>query len=437
MTNQEKNKDPNYLPPLKTAIPFGIQHVLAMFAGNIATPIIMANVLGVSLEEKVMLIQVAMLIAGITTMIQTFGIGKVGARLPIVMGTSFAFVPVLIFISNAFGTAAVFGSTIVCGITQFFLGTVFHKIKGLFPPLVSGLVIMVVGLLLLPVAIRYAGGHPVPAAIDDYGSLKYIGLATFTFVLIFTLRVTTKGFVSMASVFLGMIAGYLVSIPFGIVDFSPVQEAKWLAIPTPLHWGLDFPVPAMIAMIIMSFVTSAETIGAISGITVGVANREPTNAELKGGIMADGLNTSLAGIFNGFPNTTYSQNVGLVIYTGLMSRHVVSIGAIVLLVAGVIPKVGAIISTIPYPVLGGSLIIMFGLVAAIGIKLIASSGLDDRNLLIVAISLCLSLGLASVGKPVVQHLLPDDYHFLLTSGVIPVAFISIFLDQLIPKKKQE
>ncbi len=421
------DRDAEYMPPLRHAIPLGLQHVLAMFAGNITVPIIIAGVIGASPDEKVFLIQAAMLVAGIATLIQTVGIGRVGARLPIVQGTSFGFLPVAIPIAKSFGLAAVLGGALVAGLIQVALGAMLGRIRHWFPPLVTGIVVLAIGIALLPVGIKYAAGG---VKATDFGAAHHLGMAVFVILLTLVLKFFCKGLVSAAAVFIAIVAGYAVAYPFGMVSFGNVESAAWFAVPTPLQFGLEFPAAAIIGMGVMAFVTTIETVGDISGITMGGAGRDATDKETSGGIMADGIGTSIAAVLNALPNTSYSQNVGLVALTGVMSRHVVSIGAVVLVLAGLVPKLGAVVASIPNAVLGGAAIIMFGMVAAAGLKLIASAELNRRNLVIIALSLGVGLGLQAVPDAVM--ILPQQIKLLLVSGIIPAAFLAVILNAVLP-----
>ena len=426
-------KNPDHMPPLNQAIPLGIQHVLAMFASNVTPAIIIAGVAGISGGDKVFLIQMAMLFSGIATLIQTIGIGPVGARLPIVQGTSFAFIPIMIPIAKTAGMATVLGSALVGGIFHFLIGTFIGKIRHALPPLVTGTVVLAIGLALMPVGIKYAaGGAHIP---PDFGAFKYWVLALIVIVVTLGLKFFVKGFVSSAAVLIGLVAGYLVAIPMGLVNFSSVASAGWFQVPIPLHFGLDVNVAAVIGMCFMSIVSAIETVGDISGITKGGANREATDKELSGGTMADGVGTALAALFGALPNTSFSQNVGLIAMTGVMSRHVVTIGAVFLVVAGLIPKVGAVVSAMPIAVLGGGVIIMFGMVASAGLKLLADVELNRRNMLIIAISLSIGLGFQAV--PDALNALPSTLQLLLKTGLLPVAFISVVLHLVVPEDEQK
>lgn len=314
----------NEMPPLGEAVLLGIQHVLVMMASNVTIPVILATAIGATTGETAFLVQVALLVAGLTTLLQTIGIGPIGSRLPIVQGTSFGFLVVAIPLAQSYGIAAVFGGAIFAGIVQVILGMSLRWLKTLFPPLVSGIVVLVIGIGLLPTGMAlYAGGNGSPT----FGSWTDLGLATLVLVVMLLFYRFGRGIIGAASVLFALIVGYLAAIPMGRVDFTDVGEAAWFAFPMPLQFGLEFPPAAIIGMGAMAIATAVETIGDLSAITKSGAGRDVTDKELSGGVMADGVATAFASLFSALPNTSFGQNVGLVAFTGVMSRHVVSIGA--------------------------------------------------------------------------------------------------------------
>ena len=272
-------KDPNYLPPLKRAIPLGIQHVLAMFVGNITVPIIIAGIIGVTPEEKVFLIQVAIFVAGVATLIQTIGVGPVGAKLPIVQGTSFGFLPVSIPLAKTYGLGVLFGGALFAGFVQICLGAVLKKIRHWFPPIVTGVVVLVIGISLMQVALVYAGGGKW--LMDNKPELFATGKQLFLSitVLVVTLGVHQfgRGIFATASILIGLIVGYLIAIPMGMVNYSIIANAAWFAFPTPLKFGLSFNLAALLGMGIMALITTIETVGDISGITISGAKQQTKN----------------------------------------------------------------------------------------------------------------------------------------------------------------
>ncbi len=425
-------QDPNYMPPIKEAVPLGIQHVMAMLVGNIAVPFIIGNALGLDIEQKIFLVQAAMLMAGVATLFQTIGIGPVGARLPVVQGTSFAFLGPLIGIGKTMGMAGVLGAAVLNGIFQIILAMFVDSVRRYIPPLISGLVVLTIGATLLAVSIRYTGGHPVPRLLPDFGAWYYIALAAFVLAIAIALRTMFAGFIGASGVFIAIVAGYLIGWPMGLVKVDSIVNASWFAIPSPLQFGIEFSGAMILVMAIMAFVTTVETIGDISGITVGGAGREATKKEIKGGILADGLGTLVAALGNAMPNTSFSQNVGLIAYTGVMSRHVVTISGLVLIAAGLVPKFGALITAIPNPVFGGAAIMMFGLVTASGIKLISRAPLTRRNLMIIAVSLAVGWGIYAV--PEFTAGMAPTLKLLVATPIIPVAVLGFVLNLLLPEE---
>ncbi len=443
---KEQLQDPNYTPPLMKAIPLGIQHVMAMFASNITPAIIIAGVAGfgfgspnADIPVVVYMIQMAMLFAGVATLFQTIGMGPVGARLPIVQGTSFAFLPVMIPAIAGAGVAGMAGLTtgvIIGGLFHFTLGFFIKKIRFALPPLVTGLIVLLIGLLLIKVGIEYAAGGAgdFNKSKPEWGGLGNWTMAGVVIIVTLTIKFTTKGFLSVAAVLIGLIAGYIVALLMGVVNFSGVGNAALFALPQPFKFGFHLDWAIIIGMCLMAFVSAIETVGDTSGITKGGADREATDEEITGATYADGLGTAIAGVFGGLPNTSFSQNVGLVAMTGVMSRHVVTIGALFLILAGLMPKFGAVVNTIPYPVLGGGVIVMFGMVASAGINMLSTVKWNKRNMLIFAVSLTIGLGLQQV--PDALKFVGPTAQMLLSTGLLPAAILAIVLNLILPEEKE-
>ena len=431
----EQLKDPNHEIPLGPRTALGIQHVLAMFASNVTPSIIIAGAAGFAFggEDMVYLVQMAMLFAGVATLFQTIGFGPIGARLPVMQGTSFAFVPIMIGIVKTSGMAALFGAVIVAGLFHTFLGSVIGRIRHWFPPLVTGIVITAIGLALLPVGIKYASGGAAAFQMNapEWGDFSRWGLALVVIFVALGFKFFTRGTMSSAAILIGLIAGYVVGYLTGAVNFGGVAKAAWFAVPQPFKYGVEFSAFAIIGMCLMSLVSAIETVGDISGITKGGANREATDKELSGGTYADGFGSFVAGLFGGLPNTSFSQNVGLISMTGVMSRSVVTLGALFLVACGLIPKVGAVVAAMPISVLGGGVIVMFGMVVSAGINMLSDVNWNRRNMIILAMSLSVGLGIQAVPKSM-QHL-PDSFEMLMVSGLLPAAAISVILNLLIPK----
>ena len=431
----EQLKDPNHEIPLGPRTALGVQHVLAMFASNVTPSIIIAGAAGFAFggEDMVYLVQMAMLFAGVATLFQTIGFGPIGARLPVMQGTSFAFVPIMIGIVKTSGMAALFGAVIVAGLFHTFLGSVIGRIRHWFPPLVTGIVITAIGLALLPVGIKYASGGAAAFQMNapEWGDFGRWGLALVVIFVALGFKFFTRGTMSSAAILIGLIAGYVVGYLTGAVNFGGVAKAAWFAVPQPFKYGVEFSAFAIIGMCLMSLVSAIETVGDISGIAKGGANREATDKELSGGTYADGFGSFIAGLFGGLPNTSFSQNVGLISMTGVMSRSVVTLGALFLVACGLIPKVGAVVAAMPISVLGGGVIMMFGMVVSAGINMLSGVNWNRRNMIILAMSLSVGLGIQAVPKSM-QHL-PDSFEMLMVSGLLPAAAISVILNLLIPK----
>ena len=428
--------NPNNTPPMGEAIPLGLQHVLAMFASNVTPSIIVAGAAGLAFggAEQIYLIQMAMLFAGIATLFQTVGIGPVGAKLPIMQGTSFAFVGVLAGVAATQGLSVALTACIIAGLIHFALGGVIQKLRFMFPPLVTGLVILAIGLYLIPVAIKYAAGGAADfqMAADSFGSLMHWTVALTVVVVSLVCKFMAKGLISNAAVLIGLIAGYIVAIFFGMVSFGSVANSAWILIPAAMPYGFEFSLGAVIGVTLVSFVSAIETIGDTSATTKAGSGRDASDEEITGATYADGLGTAIAGVFGGLPNTSFSQNVGIVGMTGIMSRHVVTVAGIIMIICGLIPKIGAVISSMPLPVLGGGVIVMFGMVAAAGMNMLSTINMNRRNMIIISVSLAVGLGLNLV--PSAVQYLPGIWKTLATSAVAPTALLAVILNLVLPEK---
>ena len=437
----EQLRDPDYTPPIAKAIPLGIQHVLAMFISNVTPAIIISIAAGIGfgtpdIGAMIYMIQMSMVFAGIATLIQTIGVGPIGAKLPVVQGTSFAFLPIMIPLVAGKGVEALpvlFGGVLVGGLFHAFLGTFIGRIRFALPPLVTGLVVLMIGLALVKVGIQYSAGGVPNIGKPEYGSLQSWSMAFVVIIVTLGLKFFAKGMWSVAAVLIGLIAGYIFAFVLGEVSFGNVGKAAVFALPDPFHFGMiQFSFAAILGFCLMAFVSAIETVGDVSGITKGGAGREATDKEITGATYADGFGSAIAGIFGALPNTSFSQNVGLVAMTGVMSRRVVTYGAIFLIIAGLFPKFGALITTIPIEVLGGGVIVMFGMVAAAGISMLSDVTWNKRNMVIFAVSLAIGLGL-QLEPGALQHV-PETLRVLLVSGLLPTAFIAIILNLILPEE---
>ncbi len=434
-------KDPNYTPPLAQAVPLGIQHVMAMFVSNVTPAIIVATAAGFGFGSGspdfpalLYMIQMSMFLAGVATLFQTIGAGPVGAKLPIVQGTSFAFIPImapLVAGGGAAALASLMGGIFVGGLFHAFLGLFIKRIRYALPPLVTGLIVLMIGLALIKVGIQYAAGGVPAMGKPEFGSLENWSVALVVIVVTLLVKFYCRGMLAVSAVLIGLLAGYLVSYVMGDISFNNVANAKWFAPPVFLKFEMSFNAAAIIGFCFMGIVSAIETVGDVSGITKGGAGREATDKEIQGATFADGLGTAVAGLFGGLPNTSFSQNVGLISMTGVMSRHVVTIGGVFLIICGLIPKVGEIVRTVPINVLGGGVIVMFGMVTAAGVAMLSEVNWNRRNMVIFAISLSVGLGL-QLEPSALQHL-PSTAKILMTSGLLPSAFLAIALNLMLPE----
>jgi len=428
-----KNRSPYDLdgvPVLKEAIPLGLQHILAMFVSNLAPILIVGGVIGIPSEKLTFLIQCTMFVSGLNTLIQAYRIGPIGARLPVVVGTSFAFVPVAISIGLKYGFEGVLGAALVGGLFEAFIGLFMRKVRKFFPPIVTGVVVLSIGLSLLPVGIKnLAGGF----GAKDFGSLSNLLLGGTVLVVVIIFNQFAKGIWRTAAIAVGTAAGIIIAGFMGKIDFGAVSQASYFVVPKPFTYGLEFHLDAILAMMLMYVVSAVETVGDMSGVTMGGANREVTDKELSGGILADGFGGVIAASFSILPTTSFSQNTGIVAMTGVMSRFVVGTGAMFLIVGAFMPKIGALISIIPASVIGGSLVMLFAMIAISGINLITKEKLVGRNAVIVAVALGVGFGMGSV--PEALAYLPESFKLIFGgSGIVVSAGIAVVLNIILPKE---
>jgi NCS2 family nucleobase:cation symporter-2 len=417
-------------PPWGEAIPLGIQHVLAMFLGNVAPPLILAGAIGSVTGETTFLVQMALIVAGVATVVQAYPVGPVGARLPVVMGTSFAFLGPLIAIGNQFGIAAVFGASLVAAPVELLMGASLERFRRYFPPLVTGIVVMLIGLTLIPTGMDYAAGASAGPSAEGYGSFLNLGLAGLVLVITVALNQYFDGFLRVVSVFVGIAVGYVAALALGVVDLSPVASAGWVTVPVPVKYGLAFEPSAILTVAFLYVITGMETIGDVSG-TVSATGREATREELRGGLLADGVMSMIGAVFNAMPNTSFSQNVGLVNFTGVASRHVAGIGGAVLVLLGLVPKVGAVVSAMPDAVLGGGALVLFAMIFASGARIIVQNvELDRRNSTILALSMALGLGVAF--RPEILGQFPSEVQTLFGSALVTGGISALVFNVIFP-----
>lgn len=417
--------------PLKQALPLGIQHVLAMFLGNISPLLIIAGMLGMSTDLKQALIQNAMFIAGAITLIQLYPVWKIGAKLPIVMGTSSGFIGTAKAMGALYGYGALMGASLIGGIFEMVLGYFIKPLRKLFPPVVTSLVIISIGLSLLSVGINYFGGG---SGAEDFGNPKHLLVGTFVIVVIIIAK-QFKGFVNNASILIGIVAGYILAIILGMVDFTQVGQANWIALPQFMPVKMTFNLEAIIAMGIMFIATTVETVGDVSGITNGGLDREATTEELQGGVLADGFGSAVA-LFGVLPNTSFSQNVGLVSVTKVVNRYTIMTGAIFLILCGFCPKLSALFAVMPQSVLGGAAVIMFASILVSGMQSLMRVEFNERNTLIIALAIGLGVGIGQV--PAVLDQLPSWVgNIFAQNGIIMTFVIATFFNLVLPGKKDE
>ena len=435
--------------PLPKAIVYGLQHVLAMFVGNLTPLIVICGVCGIGAvsdfaEVYVELLQNAMIIAGVVTLVQLFAIGPVGGRVPIIMGTSSGFIGVFKSV------AGIMGASIIGGIFEGILGFFLKPLRKFFPAVVTGTVVLSIGLSLISVGVGSFGGGSTAV---DYGSLENLFIGLVVLIIILGVKHFAKGMASSSAILIGIIAGYILCFVMGLIlpttgvtadgveytkawvlNFDKVREASWFALPKVMPVKPIFDLRAIIPVMIMFIVTAVETIGDISGVMEGGLGREATDKELSGGVICDGLGSTLAACFGVLPNTSFSQNVGLVAMTKVVNRMALSCGAIVLILCGLFPKLAALISIMPQSVLGGAAVMMFSSIVVSGIQLVTKEKLTARNITIVSVALGLGYGLGANSD--ILKMLPETVQLIFGgSGIVPAALVALILNIVLPKDK--
>ena len=444
--------------PLGQAIPLGLQHVLAMFVGNLTPLLIIGGACGIMggtdfVNLQISLLQNAMIIAGIVTLIQLYGIGPCGGKVPIIMGTSSGFIGVFSSVVATMGSGvmaygAIMGASIIGGIFEGVLGFFLKPLRRFFPSVVTGTVVLSIGLSLIAVGINSFGGG---FKTKDFGSMENLGLGLFVLIVILCFKHGTKGFFSSSSILFGIIAGYIAAFIMGMVlpttgvtakgvtftkswvlNWDKVANAGWFAVPEFMPVDIIFDMRAIIPVCIMFIVTAVEPVGDISGVMEGGLEREATDKELAGGVICDGLGSSFAALFGVLPNTSFSQNVGLVAMTKVVNRFALATGAVFLILCGLIPKLGALVSIMPQSVLGGAAVMMFSSIVVSGIQLITKEKLTPRNLTIVAVALGVGYGMGA--NPGILAHAPAAVKLIFGgSGIVPAALVAIILNIVLPQ----
>ncbi|UMR28683.1 purine permease [Massilia sp. MB5] len=419
-------------PPLIMTVLLALQHMLAALGGIIAVPLVVGAVLKLPSDQMVALVNAALLGSGVVTFIQCKGVGPVGIRLPCVMGTSFAFVGAAISVGLEHGVPGILGSSLAASLVMIVGSFFMPQIRKLFPHSVTAVVVTMIGLSLVPVAIDWAAGGKAPGA--NYGAPMNLGIAVFVLVAVIALVQYGKGIFSAAAVVLGMFIGYLVCLGLGMVDFSSVHKAEIFALPQPLHYGLTFPVSGIVAMAIAYLVTMVETTGTFMALG-GATQTKMRGKLLARGVLCDGLGSAFAAVLSSPPVSTFAQNVGVVSLTGVASRHVVALTGVLLALAGLFPVLGAVVVTIPQPVLGGAGLMMFAMIIAAGMQMLSKVEQNKRTGIIIAVSV--GCGLAVTVRPELLSKLPAFVHEIFGSGITVGALMAVFLNLVLPERPVE
>ena len=428
----------NGVPQLSKALPLALQHVVAMIVGCVTPAIIVAGVAGLEGANRVMLIQSALVVSALSTFLQLFPIGpkngfRMGAGLPVIMGTSFAYVASMQAIAADTGIAAIFGAQIIGGIIAMIIGFFIDKIRKVFPPLVTGTVVFTIGLSLYPTAINYMAGG---TSNSDYGSWQNWLVAFLTLAVVTGLNHFGRGILKLASILIGIIVGYVVSIPFGMVSLSSVGQAKMFQLPQFMHFGIHFEISACVAIGLLFAINSVQAIGDYSATTIGAMDREPEDRELQNGITAYGVTNIIGALLGGLPTATYSQNVGIVTTTKVINRWVLGLAAVILGVAGIVPKFSALLTTIPQCVLGGATVSVFASIAMTGMKLVASEEMDYRNSSIVGLAAAIGVGGLQASAALASF--PGWVTTIFgKSPVVLATLIAVILNIILPKSSDE
>ena len=433
-------------PPIGASISLALQHLVAMIVGCVTPPIIIAGAIGLSQADRVLLIQASLVMSAVCTLLQLFPIGgRFGSGLPVILGVSFAYLPSMqAIVAGGGGVSAIAGAMLVGGVVAVLVGIFVKKIRMLFPPVITGTVVFTIGLSLYPTAINYmAGGTAntaeavaakgLPEAMV-YGSWQNWLIAALTLTVVMLLNNKAKGVCKLASILLGMLFGYVVALCFGMVSFADVGDAAWFSLPRFMHFGISFDVPSCVAMGLLFAINSIQAIGDFTATTVGGLDREPTDNELQGGIIAYGFSNILAALFGGLPTATYSQNVGIVTTNKVVNRTVFAFAGGFLLLAGVSPKFAAVLTTIPQCVLGGATVTVFSTIAMTGMKLIASQDLTARNTTIVGLSAALGVGISQASAALNQF--PEAVTMIFGKSPLVIAtLMAVLLNIILPKDK--
>ena len=419
--------------PLAQAIPFGLQHVLAMFVANITPIIILANVAGIDATISSTLIQNCMIIAGIGTLIQLYPIWRIGSRLPIVMGISFTFLSASLTIATTQGMGVLMGAVILGGIIEGVLGLFPNYWTKLIPHVVAATVVTAIGFSLLPIgANSFAGGQ----GAADFGSMNNWIVGSFTLLVCLGFQIFSKGFLRSLSVLIGLIAGYILAVCMGMVDFSGLQNVGVVSLPNFMPFKPEFNLGAFLSILAIYFVSATETIGDTSALCSSALNRTTHKQEMGSSVACDGFVSSVAGLFGCTPITSFSQNVGLAAMSGVVNRFAIATGACIMILGGIFPVVGTLLTTIPQAVLGGCTIMMFGSIMFAGFRMLSNCGFSDRNMIIVAMSLSVGLGFTQAAG--MFSIFPQMIQTVFAENCVAVVFLlAVILNLILPKDNKE
>lgn len=419
--------------PLGKAIPIGLQHILAMFVANITPMMILASVCGLDQTITAKLIQNAMIVAGLGTLIQLCPVWKLGSKLPVVMGISFTFLNSAIFVGTTYGYATIIGCVLIGGIIEGILGLFAKYWIKLISPIVAATVVTAIGFSLLTVgANSFAGGQ----GAENYGVWQNWVIGSVTLLCCICFQIFTKGYLKVISVLFGLVVGYILSICLGVVDFSALQNTKVVSVPAFLPFKPEFNIGAFLSFVVIYLVSATETIGDTTALASSALDRDVTDKELAGSIACDGFVSSIGGLFGCTPITSFSQNVGLVAMTKVVNRFTIGTGAIILIVAGIFPVFGALLTTVPQAVLGGCTIMMFGTIVVAGFQMLGKCGYTQRNTTIAALSLSVGLGFTQCSD--MFKIFPQIVQSVFAQNCVSVVFVlSVILNLVLPKDKDE
>lgn len=418
---------------VKKAVPFGLQHVLAMFVSNIAPILIVTGVVKMPAAEAASLVQAAMIIAGVGSMLQLFPFWRIGSGLPIIMGISFTFVSIFCVIGTKYGYGAVLGAALVGGILEGILGLGAAWWRKFVPSIVSASVVTAIGFSLLPIgANSFGGGFGNP----EFGDWKYLTVGTITLISCLIFNIKAKSFYKQLSVLFGLVVGYIAAFFFGMVDLTRMTTVSVLSLPALMPYELEFHADAIFSVFLIFLVSATETLGDTSALAAMGFGREAKDKEISGAITVDGFVSSLSALFGCMPITSFSQNVGLIAMTRVVNRKAIACGAAIMILAGFVPALGVILASLPDAVLGGCTLMMFGSIVVSGVRMISQCGYSQRNMSIAALSL--SIGLGFTQTPQIFRLFPDLFRSVFAENCVAVVFIvAILLNLIFPKEKEE